>query len=134
MSSIKDNDEKSYGGQLAVDGGMQTRWIAEDTLATMEIFLNPKKEFNKISIFEYQDTRKDEGDSFSNYRTNRIQSYKIDILENNIWKTIYIGDEPMGDCKVIKFPYTYQTSKLRFNVLESIAHPSIIEFNVIHMN
>jgi len=134
VSSVKDNDEKNYGGQLALDGGMQTRWIAEDTLATLEIEVNPKKEINKISIFEFQDTRKDEGDTFSNYRTNRIQSYKIDILENDIWKTIYIGDEPMGDCKVIKFPYTYQTSKLRFNVLESIAPPSIIEFNVIHMN
>ncbi|WP_242155532.1 alpha-L-fucosidase [Aestuariivivens sediminis] len=134
VSSVKDNDEKSYGGQLAVDGGMQTRWIAEDTLATLEIGLNPKKEFNKISIFEYQDTRKDEGDSFSNYRTNRIQSYKIDILEDDVWQTIYMGDEPMGDCKVIKFPYSYQTYKLRFSVLEAVAPPSITEFNVIYMN
>lgn len=129
-SSTLNNDESNFGGLFAVDGGMQTRWAATDTLAYLEINLHPDQSFNKISIFEYQDA-KDGGDGFSNYRTNRIQSYSIDILRNNEWITIYMNDEPMGDCKVIRFPYPYQTSKLRFQVLKATAPPSIYEINVI---
>ncbi|MCU4157879.1 alpha-L-fucosidase [Carboxylicivirga sp. A043] len=130
VSSTKSNDIDKFGGQLAVDGGMHTRWAASDTLSMLEIMLNPEKSFNKIAIFEYQDS-KDGGDGFSNYRTNRIQSYCIDILLNRGWKTIYMNDEPMGDCKVIKFPHPYRTSKLRFRVLKATALPSIYELNVI---
>ncbi len=36
---------------MAVDGGMQTRWVAADTLATLTIKLDEKQPFNKISIF-----------------------------------------------------------------------------------
>ena len=129
-SSVKNNDNENFGEKYAVDGGLQTKWVASDTLAILEITLDPKKLFNKITIFEHQDS-KDGGDGFSNYRTNRIQSYQIDILEKNNWKTIYIGDEPMGDCKVITFPYSYKTSKIRLNVLNATAPPSISEFSVI---
>ena len=55
-----------------------------------------------------------------------------EILENNQWKCIYVSDELMGDCKVIHFPKSYQTSKLRLNITRSIAPPAIYEINVIH--
>ncbi|TRX70395.1 alpha-L-fucosidase [Carboxylicivirga sp. M1479] len=129
-SSIINDDEVMFGAQLAVDGGMQTRWAASDTLSILEINLDPKKPFNKISIFEFQDS-KDGGDGFSNYRINRIQSYSIEIFKNKEWQTIYMDDKSMGDCKVIRFPYSYQTSKLRFRVLKATAPPSIYEINVI---
>lgn len=47
-------------------------------------------------------------------------------------KCIYVSDELMGDCKVIHFPKSYQTSKLRLNITRSIAPPAIYEINVIH--
>ncbi len=110
---------------------MQTRWASEDSLPELVIQLNEKDRFNKISIFEYCDV-KSSADGFSNVRINRIQSYTIDIWKDNSWITIYTIDEPMGDCKVIRFPRYYQTSKIRLKVLRSIAPPSIYEFNVIN--
>lgn len=129
-SSTKNNDKEKFGGQFAVDGGLHSRWAASDTLAKLEIILHPEDSFDKITIFEFQDS-KDGGDGFSNYRTNRIQSYCIEILINDKWKIIYLDDEPMGDCKVIRFPFSYKTPKLRFRVLRATAPPSIYEINVI---
>ena len=130
VSSVYQNDSGKYGAQLAVDGGMQTRWAASDTLPKMTIYLNESEKFNKISIFEYCDTQNSK-DGFSNIRQNRIQSYQIDIWQQGRWMTLYYGDQPMGDCKVIRFPNSYQTSKIRFKVLKAIAPPSLYEFNVL---
>jgi alpha-L-fucosidase len=132
-SSVYHQENEKFGAQFAVDGGMQTRWAAKDTLTDLVVELNPTDKFNKISIFEYQDTKKgnDPKDYFTNYRFNRIQSYNIDIWKDNEWLTIYHGEESMGDCKVIRFPNSYQTTKIRLNVLKATAPPSIYEFNVI---
>lgn len=129
-SSTFNNQEYKYGASFATDGGMQTRWAASDTLAELTVYLNPEQSFNKISIFEYQDKR-DGGDGFSNYRSNRIQAYAIEIWEKNRWQIIYLSDEPMGDCKVVHFPQNYQSSKIRLRILKATAPPSIYEFNVI---
>ena len=120
----------SFDAGMAVDGGMQTRWAAKDTLAELVVELNPADKFNKISIFEYQDVREG-SDGFSNYRTNRIEAYDIDIWKDNNWLNIYHDASLMDDCKVIRFPVFYQTSKIRLNVLKAKAPPSIYEFNVI---
>jgi alpha-L-fucosidase len=132
-SSVYHQENEKFGAQFAVDGGMQTRWAAKDTLTDLVVELNPTDKFNKVSIFEYQDTKKgnDPKDYFTNYRFNRIQSYNIDIWKDNEWLTIYHGEESMGDCKVIRFPNSYQTTKIRLNVLKATAPPSIYEFNVI---
>lgn len=39
-TSVFKNDIKKFGAQWAVDGGMQTRWVAADTLAELEISLD----------------------------------------------------------------------------------------------
>lgn len=132
-SSVYGNDFEEYGSQFAVDGGMQTRWAAKDTLAELIVDLNESDRFNKISIFEYQDERKSNhpNDIFSNQRFNRIQCYTIDIWKDNSWLTIYNDDRPMGDCNVIRFPVYYQTNKIRLKVLKATAPPSIYEFNII---
>ena len=109
---------------------MQTRWASADTTATLTLALDESEPFNKITIFECCDV-KNSDDGFSNYRVNRIQDYQIDIMEAGEWKTIYRSDEPMGDCKVIRFPYSYRTSQIRLNILKATAAPSIYEFNVI---
>lgn len=132
-SSVLADKNKSYEGNAVNDGKMDSRWAAADTLASMEIELNPSESFNKISIFEYQDTKK-LPDGFSEIRIPRIQQYSIDILQNGQWKTIYLGDEPMSDCKVIKFPVDYKANKLRFKVLKAIAPPSIYELSIISMS
>lgn len=130
-SSVYRDDEKSYDASLATDGGMQTCWMSADTTATLTVHINADEPFNKISLFECCDVENSE-DGFSNKRKNRIQSYRIEIWENNEWKSIYVSDEPMGDCKVIKFPCAYKTSSVRLNVLKASAPPAIYEFNVIN--
>lgn len=129
-TSVFEKNEDKYGAHLAIDGGMQTRWAAADTLATLTIDLDESKPFNKISIFEYQEEKYAE-DGFSNFRVNHIQEYNIAILEQGEWKIIYLDNVPMGDCKVIRFPRSYHTSKIRLEITKSIAPPSIKEFNVI---
>jgi alpha-L-fucosidase len=132
-SSVYSNNPSQFGSHLAVDGGLETRWAANDTLPELIINLNPNDRFNKISIFEYQDVKKspDPKDFFSNYRFNRIQAYKIDIFKNDKWITVFSDDRSMGDCKVIRFPVYYQTSKLKLRVTKATAPPSIYEINVI---
>jgi len=131
--SVYANDITGYGPQFAVDGGMQTRWASADTLTELIVNLDESNRFNKISIFEYQDKQKtnDPNDIFSTHRINRIQSYSIDIWKANTWVSIYIDNRPMGDCKVIRFPEYYRTSKIRLRILKATAPPSIYEFNVI---
>lgn len=129
-SSILENDSKKYGPNLSVDGGMQTRWAAAENESILTMQLDPSKSFNKISIFECCDIKEGD-DGFSNYRTNRIQAYEIDIYKNNEWTTVYVSEESMGDCKVIRFPHSYQASQIRLKVLKASAPASIYEFNVI---
>jgi len=129
-SSVLKGDNGLYGAQLATDGGMQTRWSAADTCATLTIALPGDKSFNKISIFECCDM-KNAPDGFSNIRTNRIQTYQIEIWKDNQWLPVFVSDEPMGDCKVIRLLHSYQTSQIRLNITKASAPPSIYEFNVI---
>lgn len=131
-SSTLDGNEKLNGASLATDGGMQTCWKAAEPEATLTVHLDGTKPFNKISIFECCDVTKGD-DGFSNHRKNRIRSYRIEILDGEIWKSIYVSDEPMGDCKVIRFPHEYRTSRLRLHILESDGAPGIYEFNAICM-
>jgi len=121
-----------YEGSAITDGSMDSRWASADTLASLEMTLDSADAFNKISIFEYKDT-KDLPGGFSQLRSPRIQEYAVDILSGNDWQTIYLGSEPMGDCKVIRLPKRYHTSKLRFRVTKASALPSLLELNVIDM-
>jgi alpha-L-fucosidase len=133
-TSVFRNNDTLYGASRAVDGGMRTRWAASDTLSELVVELNPDDEFNKISIFEYQDSRKlNANDEFSNVRINRIQSYQIDIWRNNKWVTIFSDDQSMDDCKIIRFPVKYSTQKVRLKVLKARAPASIWEFNIINI-
>ncbi len=129
-TSEYEDKEKKYHAALVNDGSLDSRWAAKDTLAELIIALNPAEAFNKLSIFEYQDT-KNLPDGFSQLREGRIQTYSIDILQVGQWQTIYLGTEPMGDCKVIKLPKSYKTNKLRIKILKSKAPPSLFELSVI---
>lgn len=131
-SSVAEEKGKRFEGVNVNDGKLDSRWLAKDTIASLEMSLNPNESFNKITIFEHQDT-KDLADGFSQIRVPRIQQYSLDILQNGQWETIYLGDESMGDCKVIRLPRNYATSKLRFRVLKASAPPAIDEICVINM-
>lgn len=131
-SSVWGEKEKRYEGSNVTDGSLDSRWASVDTLASLEIELDPAAPFNKISIFEYKDT-KDLADGFSQERLPRIKEYTVDIMQNGHWETVYLGFEPMGDCKVIRLPRSYKTGKLRFNVTKASAPPSIYEISVIQM-
>lgn len=115
----------------AVDGGIETRWASADTVASLTISLDRNKQFNKIAIFEYCDMAGGD-DGFSTYRTNRITRYDVEIFRDGEWRCIYSGDEPMGDCKVIRLSRHYSADKLRLNIKAAIAPPSIYEINVIN--
>jgi alpha-L-fucosidase len=94
--------------------------------------LDPMESFNKITLFEHQDVKELPG-GFSQIRIPRIQQYSIDILQNGQWQTIYLGDESIGDCEVLRFPCSYKTNRLRLRVLKASAPPSINEICVIDM-
>ena len=110
-TSILIYKDKTYSASFVNDGNLDSRWTASDTLAELTMELDTAEAFNKISIFEYQDT-KNLSDGFSQIRTGRVKEYSIDILDKGQWQTIYLGTEPMGDCKVISLPRNYKTSKL----------------------
>lgn len=128
-SSVYENNEEQYGAAYAIDGGMQTRWAADDVHAELVISFDGMKSFNKVVVFEHCDAM-NSSDGFSNKRVNRIQSYRIDIWKDGDWECVYVSDEPMGDCKVIRFPYIYQTDKIRLKVLNASLPPSIDEIYV----
>jgi alpha-L-fucosidase len=131
-SSVYEDKEIKYNPSFVNDGSLDSRWMAADTLAELTIELNPADAFNKISIFEYQDT-KNLPDGFSQVRTGRIQEYSIDILQNGKWQTIYLGNEPLGDCKVIKLPRSFKTTNLRMKILKATGLPSLYELSVINL-
>lgn len=131
-TSTWSNQGVLYEASAVTDGKLESHWTATDSIASLEICLKPHAKFNKISIFEFQDT-KQLADGFSNIRINRIQEYNIQILQDGQWKTIYMGTESMGDCKVIRFPQYYKSEKIRFNILKALGQPSISEINVIDM-
>ena len=131
-SSVAKNNSLINVASNAVDGGMQTAWEAADSIANLVVYPENSKAFNKITIFERCDMVSGP-DYFSNVRTNRIQSYCIDIWKDNKWETIYISSEPMGDCKVILFPKEYKTEKVRLNILSAKGCPAINEFSLIHV-
>jgi alpha-L-fucosidase len=129
-SEFMDKDKK-YSASFVNDGSLDSRWLTADTLAELTIDLDPAEAFNKISIFEYQDT-KNLPDGFSQLRTGRIMEYSIDILREGQWQTVYLGTEPMGDCKVIRLTRSYKTNKLRLKILKATAPPSLYELSVIN--
>lgn len=131
-SSVLKEKGKTYDANFITDGKLNSRWSSSEPAGSVEITLSPNRKFNKISIFEHQDSKQLE-DGFSNLRTNRIKSYTIQILKKDKWETIYVSNESMGDCKVIRFPKYYSSSKIRLNILESNGLPSINEINVIDM-
>nr|WP_255724122.1 alpha-L-fucosidase [Terrimonas ginsenosidimutans] len=132
-SSVYPDSKGVYAATAINDGNMQSRWASTDTVAEVVIGLDAAKPFNKISIFEYQDVAND-ADGFSQYRTPRIKRYAIDVMLDKKWITVYLGEDPIGDCKVIHFPVAYKTGNLRLRVLKATAPPSIYELNVIYMN
>lgn len=132
-TSVYPSDPKNeYDGNKVTDGSLDSRWASADTLASLEISLDPAQAFNKISIFEYKDV-KSLKDGFSQVREPRIREYAIDIRRNGAWETIFLGHEPMGDCKVVRLPRRYKTDALRFRVLKASNLPSIYEISVIDM-
>ncbi|MBQ9667357.1 MAG: alpha-L-fucosidase [Prevotella sp.] len=125
-------DQSDYDATHAVDGGMQTRWASEETKATLTLDMGQMRSFDRVVIFEYQDTKVGE-DNFTNYRTGRIEQYSIDVLnDKGEWTTIYLGDEPLGDCKVIRLPHTYTSRQVRLQVRKASAPPSIWEILFIN--
>jgi alpha-L-fucosidase len=130
-SELTDKGNK-YGASFVNDGNLDTRWLASDTLAELILELDPAEAFNKISIFEYQDT-KNLPDGFSQIRNGRIKEYSIDVLQSGEWQTIYLGTGPMGDCKVIRLSRLYKTTKMRLKILKATALPSLYELSVIKL-
>ncbi|WP_341837384.1 alpha-L-fucosidase [Chitinophaga pollutisoli] len=132
-TSVYPDNKGQYGAGSVTDGNLESRWASADTLASLEISLDPLEYFNKISIFEYKDVKSGK-DGFSQIRLPRIQEYAVDIRQNGRWETIFLGNEPMGDCKVIRLPRRYKTDALRFRVIKSTNLPSIYEISVIDMD
>jgi alpha-L-fucosidase len=58
-----------------------------------------------------------------------VQQFSIEVYNNGAWKTIYMGDG-IGACRIITLPEYYTASKIRLNILQASAIPSIAHFGV----
>ena len=90
-----DFDPQAYGQPIlngktleieADDDATTVFAVTAEGLLSNELTLDEKEPFNKISIFEYCDV-KNGADGFSNYRTNRIKDYQIEIWKDGEWET-----------------------------------------------
>lgn len=124
------NSHPDYTPDKAIDGGMISRWASHELTPILELTLDPDEMFNKIAIFEYLDETR-AADNFTSIRTNRIKRYSISLHRAGKWETIFASDEPIGDCKVIRFPERYSGEKLRLTVHEATDFPSIRELHLI---
>jgi alpha-L-fucosidase len=117
MPVTADNTASKSDAAYAVDYDMESYWRAANNNASLEISLDRKKAFNKISLFEYADM-KDLGDGFSNLRVFGVTKFSVEIHQENSWKQIHAGTE-IGSCLNLSFAKKYKADKIRINILEA---------------
>jgi len=113
-----------YSADKAVDGSLErTRWAAKNNVATLTLSPSKPFVFDRIAIHEYAEMI-DLGDMFSFLRKFRVKAFTIEALEDGAWRTIHEGTE-IGASRVLRFPSKISAEKLRLNITEAGAPPSI---------
>ena len=113
IASETRGNKKQFAASNLLDNNNKKYWAVNDntTSASLTFTLNAKEEFNCFEIKEYIDLGQ------------RIQSFKIEIWEDNKWKPIYKGTT-IGYKKLAKFE-NVTASKIRLTFINSLACPII---------
>ncbi|WP_310557876.1 alpha-L-fucosidase [Flavobacterium sp.] len=125
---IASSEVKNFEAEKANDYSLETYWIANDSVADLEITFDTKATFDRIVLFENAEM-KDLGDNFSKIRSFKIQEYELLSFSNGIWNTFYTGDL-IGAAKIIKLPNEITAEKIKLRILKSDGKPSISHFSV----
>lgn len=93
---------KNYNANLVLDGSKNTYWATTDEIKEATITLDFKKSirFDIISLQEYIPLGQ------------RIDSYTVEIMENNLWKPVAAGAS-IGAKRLIKIDQPVNTTKVR---------------------
>lgn len=112
-------DTLHYGAQNAVDSDVTTCWMSTDSIASILVNLNQKVEFNHVFMITGE---------------NSIRQFRLDILQDGQWTTVYQSDLlPLSNLNsfmgygFIEFdlPEKAFCNQLCFNIQQSNGHPSI---------
>lgn len=127
VTASNSSSNKKNSADKATDYSLETWWTAADTTASIEIDLKKTGRFNRIAIMEHP-TIVDKGDGFSQINLFNVKKYEIEVF-NKEWTVIYVANE-IGSCKIINLPEYVTGSKIRLNILNAKAAPSISHISV----
>ena len=113
-------DSKKYDAQKANDGDPQTYWATDDELTSASLTINFGKEttFNRFLVQEYIPLGQ------------RVKQFSVEIWKNEDWEEIDV-QTTIGAKRILRFD-NVSSSKLRFNILDSKASPTISNIEVYH--
>ena len=112
-SSAKEKHPAKY----ANDTSLETYWVANDTLADLEIEFDSPTVFDRVGLFEKGDM-KSLGDGFSKIRTFKIKAYELHYMYKGVWDVLYIGDS-IGACKIINLPEAITAEKIKLKITQA---------------
>lgn len=117
------SESKEHTATKATDFSLESYWMANDSIADLEITFDNPISFDRISILENA-TLKDLGDNFSKLRIFTIKEFELQSFHEGVWDTFYKGDF-IGACKLIHLPSEIKVEKLRLKILQSDGIPAI---------
>lgn len=116
-SNVYRKMNSQHGPQMVLDDDLQTRWATDSgtSEAWLEVDLGQPREVVRVSI-----------DEPAEYR--RIQSFQLQYLDGESWKTFYEGKTVGPDWSTPVAPVTAQ--RFRLNILRATDGPTIWEFQL----
>ncbi len=117
------SEVKEHTAVKANDFSLESYWMANDSIADVEITFDNPTSFDRISIFENA-ILKDLGDNFSLLRVFKIKEFELQSYDNGKWDTFFKGDL-IGACKIINLPIEITSEKLRLKIIQSNGVPAI---------
>lgn len=125
---IASSEVKEHTAKKANDFSLESYWMANDSIAEVEISFENQTSFDRISIFENA-IMKDLGDNFSLLRIFKITGFELQSFHNGTWDTFFKGDG-IGACKIINLPFEIVAEKIRLKITQSNGAPAISHISV----
>jgi len=111
---------KKFDGRKVVDGNPQTFWATDDevTMASLTIEFGEETTFNRFLVQEYIPLGQ------------RVKQFSIEAWKNEDWEEID-AQTTIGYKRILRFD-NVTSKKLRLNILDSKASPTISNVEVYH--
>jgi len=113
-------DSRKFSAEKVVDGDPETYWATDDDVlnASLIIDFGTKTTFNRFLVQEYITLGQ------------RVKLFSIEAWINDAWKEID-AQTTIGAKRILRFD-NVSSDKLRFNILDSKASPTISNIEVYH--